>query len=182
MSYDKEELANAIKNWACEVLQASAVEIAEVVANRQDVEIAYSMRWKRHVEGEEINFTALAKSLQQRCGPLIELASIDEKEQRMRVHALQIPKSVSKRIQSNIEGVRKMYEANENYHVRLYVAIFIASVVAFLHGSYWLHEHLHGYEEPWETPLEFIRYHVHEWFGIGGIDDIVLHYGQRGAL
>lgn len=181
MSYDKEELRRAIDGWARSVLQVAHTETVEVIANRADVVAAYTVRWKHAgEEGEEMNFTALAKSLQQKCGPLIELASIDEKERTMRVHALQIPKSVAKMLQTRINSVREMYEANSRYHFRFQLAIFIASLAALAHGAYWLHEHLHGYEEPWETPLEFVRYHVHEWFGLGGIEDIVRH--ERAAI
>lgn len=175
MSYDKEELRRAIDAWARGVLQTQT-DTVEVIANRADVVAAYIVRWKANADDtDEMNFTALAKSLQQVCGPLIELASIDEKDHTMRVHALQIPKSVAKMVQARINNVREMYEANSRYHFRFQLAIFIVSVAAVAHGAYWLHEHLHGYEEPWETPLEFIRYHAYEWFGLGGIDDIVRH-------
>ena len=156
MSYDEESLCALIDKWAQDALRTKHTETKNVVPQMREAELAYEVAWSA---GSSLNtdVTALSKSLQQTLGPVARLSSCNMNSRTMIISILPMPNKALKRIESEVQRFTKMLD---QWSLKTYVILFCAAVALFLYFSVELHNHWFGYEEPWETPLEFIWYHT----------------------
>jgi hypothetical protein len=174
--YDTEEVRRNLDEWAQQVFATSQTTTTETIAEQSHATTAFSIHWK-HAEdagrarrgtappaaarsSTSVDVTTVALSLRKQFGPLFCVSSYDPKACTLGVYVLPIPTEAIGPIQKRIMAVHAMLAASANRSFGFHVSMLGVAIGALAISVLLLHNHWYGYQEPWETPLEFIRYHL----------------------
>ena len=158
-SYDEDAVLELVDEWAQDILKLQGVHIKKIVPDLPHAELAFEITWTHKNGKTRTDSTTLSKSLQSYVGPTALLQG-DTRSKSMIVSIMPMSLQAKKRIQAEISYFHRALKQSEKLSLKFYAAIFCVSLLIFAYYCLELHNHWFGYDEPWETPLEFILFHL----------------------
>jgi len=159
---DADLICADIDKWARRVFKTAETTTVEVPSR---VPHTFKVTWK--VASDTVpsspKITVLADSLKVYVAPHAQLTNYSDKECTLVVHVAQLPDEIVTKIKSGIRAKSSAIAWSARFPLKFHIGIFIASLSALMLSLLILHNHWHGFEEPWENPLEFITYHLNEY-------------------
>lgn len=159
--YDAERWREQVAAWAETLFDAEEAEATARVPSQPGAALAYGVTWSAcGANATHLDVTEVARSAAEVFGPLARIVECDFKRRTMHFCVMDMPQSAKQQLMSVIENAEAMLGLRKTWSLRRYALLFGVAVLNFGASSLLLHNHWYSYEEPWETPLEFVYYHL----------------------
>lgn len=169
LEYDSDELLERIAGWvsAETTVRRNGVNVEQVIPERSRAQLAFKASWNppEQRSSRRLDVTSLAKSLNDKFGPLVVLKNCNLDGRFVEIEVLPVPRAVADRLAATIRSATSAIKTDSERSLKIYIVLFIFALAMMLDSVVRLHNHWYDREEPWETTLEFIQYHLLHYVG-----------------
>lgn len=159
--YDAERWRAQIAHWAEALFDSDDVRVTQAVPSHAAAALAYEVAWSvNDSTTQHMNLSAVTREAEREFGPLALITECDLRRRTLNFCVLDMPDSAKQKVMSIIEQTEDVLGLRARWSLKSYALLFGVSLVEFAVACILLHNHWHAYEEPWETPLEFVYYHL----------------------